>query len=1120
MVRRLVVLCVLGVAMCAAAPFADEPLRLGYYRFPSLWHDTIVFTAEGDLWRVAVRGGVAERLTTHPAQETNPAISPDGRLVAYSAAYEGPTEVYTLPLDGGVPTRLTYEGGEALVVGWTPGGEILYATRRLSGLPDAQLVTIDPRTRRRSVIPLAQASDGSYEATGKTLFFTRLEFQGSHTRLYKGGTAQNLWKYEDGGEATPLTSDYPGTSKTPLAWKGRVYFVSDRDGSMNLWSMDERGGDLKQHTHHRALDVQSPSLSEGRIVYQLGADLRVLDIASGTDAAVPITLVSDFDQLREKWVTSPMDWVSSVHLSPSGDRVVLTARGELFVAAAEQGRLVEATRGKKVRYRNGRFFPDGKSLLALSDESGEIEFWRVPANGVGAPAQLTADGKVLRWDGVPSPDGQYIAHYDKDLQLWIYDVTKKTDRKIADAQNGDFDGVRWSPDSRWLAYVVPGPNELSRIWICEVATGRLGAVTSDRYDSDSPAWSPDGKWLYFLSDRHFDSLVSSPWGSRQPEPFFDKPTEIYALALKKGERSPFAPDDELHPPRTEDGKEKKEEKSDETKKAEPQPPAKKPGASSEAGKPAPAATATAVAPVDIDLDGIETRLIEVPVPPGNYAALSVDAKRLYYLARETGRDAKPALKTFPIDNKKPEAETFAEDVARYELSLDGKRVLIQKAKELYVLDAGAKAPAPPDMAKRLVPLRDWSFSFDPRDEWREMFVEAWRLERDYFYDRGMHGLDWPAIRKKYQPMVERVTDREELNDILAQMVSELSALHIFVFGGDEREGQERVAPASLGARLMRDEGAGGYRVDHIFQSDPDRPEELSPLARPGVDVAEGDVIDAINGVPTLSAPDIGALLRNQAGRQVLLRVHPKGGAPSHETVVVPISGQSERLLQYTEWEYTRRRAVERAGGGRIGYVHLRAMGAADIAQWFRDYYPVFDRDGLIIDVRHNRGGNIDSWILGRLLRKAWFYWQPRVGRPTWNMQFAFRGHLVVLCDEQTASDGEAFAEGFRRLGFGKVIGTRTWGGEIWLSASNFLVDRGIATAAEMGVYGPEGRWLIEGHGVDPDIVVDNLPHATFGGEDRQLDAAVKYLQDLIRTQPVPVPPPPPYPIKRGGGVEK
>jgi tricorn protease len=382
----------------------------------------------------------------------------------------------------------------------------------------------------------------------------------------------------------------------------------------------------------------------------------------------------------------------------------------------------------------------------------------------------------------------------------------------------------------------------------------------------------------------------------------------------------------------------------------------------------------------------------------------------------------------------------------------------------------------------------------------------------------MNGVDWKAMRAHYAPLIERVTDRAELSDVLAQMVGELSALHIFVYGGDMRRGNDVVLPASLGARLARDEARGGYRVDHIYRSDPDEPRALAPLARYGVGIQEGDVITAVNGTPTLSVPDIGALLRDQADKQVLLRVRTSTG-PEREAVVTPITQGRETQLRYTEWEYTRRLAVEEKGRGDIGYVHLRAMGGNDIAQWARDFYPVFDRQGLIVDARHNNGGNIDSWVLEKLMRKAWFYWQARVGEPTWNMQYAFRGHVVVLTDENTASDGEAFAEGFRRLGLGKVIGTRTWGGEIWLSSSNVLVDRGIATAAETGVYGPEGKWLIEGHGVDPDIIVDNEPHATFEGKDAQLDAAIAYLQQEIKLHPVPVPPPPPYPNKSLNAVQ-
>jgi tricorn protease len=1079
---------------------------LGYYRYPAIHGETVVFTAEGDLWQVGAQGSVARRLTSHPAEESHPAISPDGATLAFSASYEGPFEVYTMPLDGGAPVRRTYDGGWAVVVGWTPEGKILYATDRYSTLPNTQLVTLDPRTNARALVPLAQASDGTYDPSGRTLFFTRLPFQGSHTKRYKGGSVQNLWKLASGvSEATPLTAEYPGTSKAPMWWNGRVYFAGDRDGTMNLWSMDENGGDLRQHTRHDGWDVQSPSLSDGRIVYQLGADLWLLDLRTGTDAPLPIRLASDFDQMRERWVKKPMDYVTAVHLSPAGDRVALTARGQVFIAPARQGRLVEATRKKGVRYREARFLPDGKSLVALSDESGEVELWTLPANGVGLPTQLTRDGKILRWEAIPSPDGKWIAHHDKDQQLWVYDVDRKTQRRIATSTEGGFFDLAWSPDSRWLAYGESAPSTFAQIKLYNVTTGAITALTTDRYDSYRPAWSPDGKWIYFLSDRTFRSLIGSPWGPRQPEPFFDLQTKIYQIALRKGLRSPFQPRDELMEAPAEGEKTTPEKKT-------PPDAGKKPA--EEKKKTPPAAKKPEKIPpppVVIDLDGLPARLLEVPVPAGNYGGLATDGKRLYYLSRATGFDTKQSLQSLEIKNEDPKAETVIEDVRSYELSQDHSKLMVRKGSDLYIFPAGAKAPS--DLSSSQVDLKQWTFSLDPREEWHQMFIEAWRLHRDYFYDPKMHGVDWPSMREKYLPLVARVTDRAELSDLIAQMVGELSALHTFVGGGDQREGTDRIEPASLGALLARDERAGGCRVERIYRSDPDVPGEVAPLARPGVDVAEGDVIELINGAATLSVPDPAVLLRNQAGKQVLLRVRPRGGAKPRDVVVTPISQGREWDLRYDEWEYTRRLMVEKLSAGKLGYVHLRAMGSENIAEWAREFYPVFNRQGLIIDVRHNNGGNIDSWILEKLQRRAWMYWKPRVGSSTWNMQYAFRGPMVVLSNEHNGSDGEAFAEGFRRLGLGKVLGTRSWGGEIWLTGSNVLVDRGIATAAEFGVYGPEGQWLIEGHGVEPDIAVDNLPRATFDGKDAQLEAAVSHLLEEIRKRPVDVPPAPGYPDK-------
>lgn len=1085
----------LALALSLLAPsLALGQGSVGYYRFPAIHGDTIVFSGEGDLWRVGLQGGVASRLTSHPGNETQPAISPDGATLAFTGSYEGPGEVYTMPLAGGLPTRRTFDGEGSTVVGFTPEGQLLYSTRRHATLPDAQLVRLDLKTGVRELLPLAQASDGTFDDSG-TLFFTRLAFQGSHTKRYRGGTAQNVWKLAPGGaEALPLTADFLGTSKEPMVWEGRVYFVSDRDGTMNLWSMDGEGRELRQHTHHVGWDVAAPSLDDGRIAYQLGADLRLFDARTGTDKPVPIQLASDFDQMREAWIKKPMDYLTAAALSPKGDRVALTARGQVFVAPVKQGRLVEATRRPRVRYRKATFLDDG-TIVALSDESGEVEIWRLPANGVGAGDRLTKDGTVLRWEAVPSPDGKWIAHHDKDRRLWLLSVEKKASTLVASSTAGDFRDLAWSADSRWLAYVGPATNGFDRIHLVNVEARTPQAVTSDRFDSWSPVFSADGEWLYFLSDRNLKSLVPSPWGPRQPDPFLASPTEIYALALKKGLRSPFDPLDELHPEKPKE--EEKAKGNEKDGKAQDKAKAK--------------ADEAKVKPVAIDVDGLAERLVKVPVPAGRYESLFTDGQRLFFLSVDSSFEGKKALKALAIGREKPNVKTVLEDVKDTSLSGDRKKLLVRKGDDLYVFDAADKAPEKLDETK--VDLGRWTFSFDPREEWRQMFVEAWRLERDYFYDPSLHSVDWKKVLAKYEPLVDRVTTRAELSDLMAQMVSELSALHTFVYGGDVRKGSDEVEVGSLGADFVRDPGAGGYRVSRIYRSDPDLPGELSPLRALAVGVKEGDVIEAINGVATLAVPDVSVLLRSQTGRQVLLRVKPQAGGAARDVIAVPLSPRDGASLRYTDWEYARRLRVEAEGKGRLGYVHLRAMGRDNYTEWARDFYPAFDRQGLIVDVRHNRGGNIDSWILGKLLRKAWFYWKPRVGDPYWNMHYAFRGHVAVLIDQHTASDGEAFAEGARRLGIGKLIGMRTWGGEIWLTSSNVLVDKGIATAAEFGVYGPEGEWLIEGHGVEPDTVVDNLPKATFGGQDAQLDAAIRYLLDKIEKEPVKVPGAPPYPKK-------
>ena len=1052
----------------------------GYYRYPDIHGDQVVFTAEGDLWIVPVSGGLARRLTSHPEEETYPAFSPDGKSIAFSASYEGPTEVYTMPVSGGLPTRWTYEREASLVNGWTPDGKVLYQTRAYSRVPDYQVVSIDPGSKTKQQVPLYQASEAFPDASGETVYFVRPAYHRNVTKRYQGGTARQIWKYTRGSaEAERLTNGYAGESHHPMWYGGRVYFITDRDGTMNLWSMDETGNDLQQHTRHEDFDVRYANLSGGRIVYQWGADLWLYDISGDQYRKIDVRLTSDLDQLREKWEEDPSDYITHVSPDHKGENIVLTSRGRVFAAPAKQGRFIAFDSRSDVRYRDAVFSRDGKHLYALSDESGEFEFVSLPANGIGEEKAITKDGEVLRFGGVPSPDGKGLAYTDLRDRLYILDLNTGRSTQISRLDNY-VGNPAWSPDGKWLAYEEQADNTMVRIVLYNIADRQQYYLTTDRANSMDPRWSPDGRFIYFLSDRSFTSLVGSPWGSRQPEPYFDAQIKLYHTPLQKGTRSPFRPGDELYEAPSKDPEDKE----------------------------------TGEVSVVVDTEGIQERLSEVPIPAGNYRNLSIGGETVYLEERTTGLKSKTHLKGLKVGNEDPELKTIVSDIRSYQLSGNGKMILVRKGSNFYMIKAGDSEVK--DLSDHEISLKDWKFPITPREEWRQIYTDAWRMERDYFYDKDMHGVDWDAMHAKYLPLVDRVTTRSELSDLIGRFVGELSALHTSVRGGDMRDDERNIEVASLGAVFSRDAAGGGFRIEKIYRADPDYPDEKSPLDDPYLQVREGDVITHVNGKPSLDALDIGALIRNQVGRQVRLSL--KQDRNPRDIIVQPIGNDYD--LKYRDWEYTNRLKVEKASENEFGYLHLRAMGSNDISQFYREFYPVFDRKGLIIDVRYNFGGNIDSFILEKLLRKAWMYWATRNGKPTWNMQYAFRGHIVVLVNENTYSDGEAFADGFRKLGLGTTIGVRTWGGEIWLSSVNRLSDGGLARAPMMGVYGENREWLIEGHGFEPDITVDNLPHATFNGKDAQLERAIEFLKEQVRKDPREVPAPPPYPDKSFGNNSK
>jgi tricorn protease len=734
-------------------------------------------------------------------------------------------------------------------------------------------------------------------------------------------------------------------------------------------------------------------------------------------------------------------------------------------------------------------------VYAIVDITGENEIWKFAADGSGKGERLTTDGNNHRWALYPSPDGKWLAHTDKKGRMWLLDLATRKNALIDDAGKAgvdQHDTAVWSPDSRNLAFVRSDTEaQREQIGLYAVESKQLAFVTGDRYPSESPAFSPDGRWLYFLSARNFTLANGSPWGDRNMGPAFDKRVGVYALALQPGNRFPFKPDDELSKAAAkpaETPEDKAAEKAVE-KAAEKAADAKREPKASSRALPA------------VVFAGLAERVYEVPLAPGNYRDLSVDEKRLYFIERES--DGRGTLKTLAIARNGPQPETFVAGIRNYDLSGDGKRIYYRTFAangpgDMMIVDAGAKLPS--DVSKAKVRIDDWTLLSNPRLEWTQMFNDAWRMHRDFLYDVRMRGVDWNGVRAKYAPLVERVSERAELNDILGMMVAEVGALHSQVAPGDVRRPAPEGTPAGLGAVLQR--SATGYRVEHVYRSEPELPGSRAPLAQPDVDVREGDTITAVNGKPVLEARDISDLLLNQADKQVLLNVTTAKGA-ARSVIVTPVAAARQATLRYGDWEQGLAQRVDQASKGRIGYLHLRAMGPNDIATFAREFYANVNRDGLIIDVRRNQGGNIDSWIIEKLLRKAWAYWAPPSGRTYPNMQNTFRGHLVVLVDELTYSDGETFAAGVKALGLGPLVGKRTAGAGVWLSDRNRLADNGMVRVAENGQFSEaDGQWLIEGVGVTPDVEVDNLPHATFTGRDRQLDVAIEMLQKKLKEQPV------------------
>ncbi len=1050
------VLLALGVTSSINA-IANDHTQHGYYRSPALHDNQLIFTAEGDLWTQKLSQHTASRLTSIPSQEIDASISKDGKWVAYLADYDGTQEVYVMPINGGVAKRVTFENSRVRLQGWTEKGEILYSTDNAHGPANFWVLRlVNPITLITQDLPLADAVEGSVDDKGLYVYFTRFGLQttGDNARVYRGGAIGEIWRYKVGSdsEAQKLTKAEQGSVRQPMYWDNRVYFISDKDGTDNLWSMSTDGHDLWQHTQYKDFPIRAASLDKGKVVYQHGADIVLFDIASSKAKTVDINLISDSPHQREKWVNKPLDYITAANVSSDGDKLVITARGHIGIATTDQRRIIDVTSPEHSRSRNGVLSKNGKWVYAISDASGEQEIWRFAADGTRKNKQMTFDGKTQRMSLAQSHEGRYLANDDYDGNLWLFDTkTGKNKKIITNGQGlGPYADIRWSPDDKYLAVTLSAIGKLrSQVVLYSLADNKQVTLTTDKYESYSPSFSSDGQWLYFLSDRSFKLANGSPWGDRNLGAQFNDRTLIYGVALNQDAKFPFAEKTEL----TRDD-EKTEDKT-----------------------------------AKVNFKGINERLWQVPVKAGELSNLHATSKGIYFKQDED-------LKFVAFGDHKPKVKTVAKNIRAYNVSADREKLVVQNTnKTIVIVDTVTKMPN--DLSKNTLKIADWTFAVDPKDEWQQIFNDAWLMHCDQFFDKNMRGVDWKKAKAKYQKLVDRVTDRSELNDVFKQMMAELDSLHSQVRGGDIAKNPLKSQAASLGAWLKQTQH--GVVIEDIYDNDPELPDMASPLNRQGVDAKEGDVIVAINQKSVTNVANVNQVLRNQKGKQVLLTL--KRGKNTLNTVVNPVSAGVNGKMRYQNWVESNEAKVEKSTDNKVGYLHLYAMGANDMANFAREFYANYDKDGLIIDVRRNRGGNIDSWIIEKLLRKAWAFWKPTHGDASTNMQQTFRGKLVILADQLTYSDGETFTAGIKALNLAPVIGNQTAGAGVWLSGRNRLSDNGMARVAEYPQYAMDGRWIVEGHGVEPDIKVDNLPVATFNGDDAQLNKAIEYLKTAMMKEP-------------------
>lgn len=1066
---------ILLLVVCLLAQLAvgsDRPLLL---QKPAISRTQLVFSYAGDLWIAPREGGEAHRLTVGPGIETDPAFSPDGSLVAFTGEYDGNLDVYVVPASGGVPRRLTWHPDPDQVVGWTPDGKrILFRSPRHSFVRTTRLFTVPVEGGFPEELPLPMAVQGAFSPDGAHLAYTPLSPAFLTWKRYRGGRTSPIWIADLKDSRIEKIPRENSNDYFPM-WVGdRIYFLSDRNGPFSLFFYDLKSRQVRQALPNSGPDLKSASAGPDAIVYEQFGSLHLYDPKTGRSRRIEIRLAGDLPGVRPRYERVARA-IRNAGLSPTGVRAVFEARGEILTVPAEKGDIRNLTNTAGVAERDPAWSPDGRRIAYFSDESGEYALHIADQTGLATVEKIPLDNPPsFYYSPVWSPDGKKIAYTDARLNLWYLDLEKKipvrVDTDTYSKPERTLDPC-WSPDSRWIAYTRQLRNHFRAVFLYSLEENRARQITDGMSDARYAAFDPNGEFLYFTAST--DSGPASGWLDMSG---FNRPVSrnAYLVVLRKDLPSPLAPESD-------------EEKPQEA--AKPTDPKKEAGATQ----------------VRIDFDNISQRILALPIPARNYAGLWVGKSGVLFLAEAepVTQRMRQTVTIHRFDLKTRKTDRFLEGVRFFDVSRNGEKVLYQRG-EQWAIAGAAQPPKPGEGALKLEAME---VRVEPRAEWRQMYHEVWRIQRDFLYDPGLHGLNLAAAIRKYEPFLDGIAHREDLNYLFSEMLGELCLGHVRAGGGDVPE-TRRVGVGLLGADYRIENGR--YRIVRVYSGENWNPELRAPLTQPGVNVQPGEYLLTVNGRDLRPPDNLYSYFEGTAGRQVRIRVGPDPtGAGSREVTVVPV--ESEAALRHRAWIEDNRRKVDQMTGGRVAYVYLPNTAEAGYASFNRYYFSQIDKQAVIIDERFNGGGMAADYIIDYLRRPLMNYWATRYGEIFTTPLAAIFGPKVMIINEYAGSGGDAIAWYFRKAKIGPLIGKRTWGGLVGIFGFPLLMDGGMVTAPNLAFFNTEGDWEVENRGVPPDIEVDLDPAAWRAGRDTQLEKAIEVVLAALEKNPPPVPKKPPYP---------